>query len=113
MRVLFFSFPFESAPGGGERYTEQTAEGMVAGGHAVTLVSSSRALLGTFMRRGWSAVPLWGGVEPVSKASAVVFPLSAPFFLALLTATLAWFRFARGAGVLVCLSLTDKLLATV
>jgi len=112
MRVLFFSFPYESAPGGGERYTEQTAEGLIAGGRGVALVSSSRALLGTFLRRGWSAFPLWGGVEPVSKITAAIFPLTVPFFLPLLALTLAWFRFRGGARVLVCLSLTDKLLAT-
>lgn len=111
MRVLFFSFPYESAPGGGERYTERTVEGLIEAGREVTLVSSSRALLGTFFARGWSAFPLWGGVEPVSKVSASVFPLTVPFFLPLLALTLAWFRF-RGARVLVCLSLTDKLLAT-
>lgn len=112
MRILFFSFPYESAPGGGERYTEQTAEGLIAGGHGVTLVSSSRALLGTFLRRGWSVLPLWGGVEPVSKISAAVFPLTVPVFLPLLALTLAWLR-SRGARLLICLSLTDKLLATV
>lgn len=112
MRILFFSFPFESAPGGGERYTEQTVDGLIAGGHSVTLVSSSRALLGLFRARGWRAIPLWGGVEPVSKAAAMIFPLTAPLFLPLLSVTLAWFRFRRGVRVLVCLSLTDKLLAT-
>jgi len=112
MRVLFFSFPFESAPGGGERYTERTAEALLGAGHAVTLVSSSRALLGAFFARSWSAFPLWGGVEPVSKAAAAIFPFTAPFFLPLLALTLAWFRFRGDARMLVCLSLTDKLLAT-
>jgi len=112
MRVLFFSFPYESAPGGGERYTERTAEGLLSAGHDVTLVSSSRALLGTFLARGWDAIPLWGGVEPVTKVSAAVFPLTVPFFLPLLTLVLAWYRFRQGARVVVCLSLTDKLLAT-
>ena len=112
MRVVFFSFPYESAAGGGERYTEQTVEGLASAGHPSTLISSSRALLGLFSGRGWEALPLWGGVEPVSKASVMIFPLTAPFFLALLTGVLAAFRFRRGARALVCLSLTDKLLAT-
>lgn len=112
MRVLFFSFPYESAPGGGERYTEQTADGLIAGGFHVTLISSSRAMLGIFFSRNWSAFPLWGGVEPVSKLTAAIFPLTVPFFLPLLALALAWFRFRGGARVLVCLSLTDKLLAT-
>lgn len=112
MRVVFFSFPFESAPGGGERYAERTVEGLRAAGVRATLVSSSRALLGLFFSRGWSAVPLWGGIEPVSKVAAAVFPLTAPFFLPLLALVLAWFRFRAGARTLVCLSLTDKLLAT-
>jgi glycosyltransferase involved in cell wall biosynthesis len=112
MRVLFLSFPYESAPGGGERYAERTVEGLRAAGRRATLVSSSRALLGLFLARGWSAYPLWGGIEPVSKVAAAVFPLTAPFFLPLLALVLAWARFAAGARTLVCLSLTDKLLAT-
>ena len=112
MRVLFFSFPYESAPGGGERYTEQTAEGLIAGGHRVTLVSSSRALLGTFYRRGWGAVPLWGGIEPVTAATVALFAATSPIFAVLLGVVLAWSRFFRDGRVLVCLSLTDKLLAT-
>lgn len=112
MRVLFLSFPYESAPGGGERYTEQTIDGFRAAGHEAYLVSSSRAMLGLFRRRDWPALPLWGGVEPVSKASIAVFPLAAPFFFALLAGVTAWFRFKRGVGTVVCLSLTDKLLVT-
>lgn len=112
MRVLFFSFPYESAPGGGERYAERTVEGLLEAGLGVTLVSSSRALLGAFFARSWSAFPLWGGVEPVTKFTAAIFPLTVPIFLPLLALTLAWFRFRGGARVLVCLSLTDKLLAT-
>lgn len=113
MRVLFFSFPYESAPGGGERYTEQTVEGLMDAGHSVTLISSSRALINVFLTRGWSAYQLWGGVEPVSKVSAAIFPLTLPFFLPLLALTLAFFRCFGGARVLVYLSLTEKLLATV
>src|SRR5512135_3507201 len=112
MRILFFSFPYESAPGGGERYTEQTVEGLVENGHAVTLVSSSRALLRIFDERSWEALPLWGGVEPVSKAAALIFPLTVPFFLPLLACVLLWFRLRRGGRAVVCLSLTEKLLAT-
>src|SRR5690349_2471539 len=112
MRILFFSFPYESAPGGGERYTEQTAEGLIAGGHRVTLVSSSRALLGTFYRRDWGAFPLWGGIEPVTAATVAMFAVTSPIFAVLLGVVLTWFRFFRGGRVLVCLSLTDKLLAT-
>lgn len=111
-RILFFSFPYESAAGGGERYTEQTAEGLAEHGSAVTLVSSSRALLKLFDARGWENLPLWGGVEPVSKVTCLIFPLTVPFFLPLLSLVLLWARFRRGARTLVCLSLTDKLLAT-
>lgn len=112
MRILFFSFPYESAPGGGERYTQQTVEGLVEDGQAVTLISSSRALLRIFGERGWEALPLWGGIEPVSKAAVILFPLTLPFFLSLIACVLLWFRFRRGARAVVCLSLTEKLLAT-
>lgn len=110
--TLVLSFPFSSAMGGGERYIEQIVEGLSAG-RAFTLVSSSRALLNVFRRRSWDNRPLWGGVEPVSKFSVIIFPFTIPFFLPLLIATLCMFRFTRGTRDVICLSLTEKLLATV
>lgn len=112
MHTLIFSFPHDSAPGGGERYAERLVEGLAPRNHRFTLVSSSRALLGVFMRRGWASKPFWGGIEPVSKFSILLFPLTLPLFLPMQVAILSWYRL-RGVRALICLSLTDKLLATV
>ena len=112
MRILFLSFPYASTQGGGERYTEQAVDGLKGAGHDVALVASSEALLATFKKHGWRAYAAWCGVEPVTPISALLFPLTiivfTPFFLLLL----AWFRLAHGTKAVVCLSFTEKLLAT-
>jgi glycosyltransferase involved in cell wall biosynthesis len=111
-RTLIFSFPFASAMGGGERYLERLVAGLSPRGFDFTLVSSSRALLTTFWRHGWEARPIWGGIEPVSKSALGLFLITLPFFLPIHLGILAYFRIFRGARRLICLSLTDKLLAT-
>lgn len=111
MRVLILSFPYASAAGGGERYAEQLVEGLYRKGFHFSLVSSSRALLDAFRRRKWDARPLWCGVEPVTKAAVLLMPFTVLFQLAIMLVVLTRFRLA-GTRVVVCLSLTDKLVAT-
>ena len=113
MHTLILSFPYESAPGGGERYLEQTVEGLLAQDRSFTLVSSSRALLDVFRRRSWDHLPLWLGIEPVTPFTAAIFPLTVPFFLPLVIGVLALARVFSGTRTVLCLSLGDKLLATV
>jgi glycosyltransferase involved in cell wall biosynthesis len=112
MRILFLSFPYASTQGGGERYTEQSIEGLKHAGHDILLVSSSEALLATWKKRGWRAYSAWCGVEPVTPFAVLLFPLTALFFTPFFLLLLAWFRFAHGVKIVVCLSLTEKLLAT-
>ncbi len=112
MRVLFLSFPYASSRGGGERYTEQVVEGMLRAGHETFLRSSSEALLATFKKRGWNAAALWCGLEPVTPVAVLLFPFSAILSTGVLLCTLAWFRFKRNVQTIVCLSLTEKLIAT-
>ncbi|MFA5854319.1 MAG: glycosyltransferase family 4 protein [Patescibacteria group bacterium] len=112
MRILFLSFPYASTQGGGERYTEQTVEGLKRAGHDVLLVSSSEALLAMFKKHGWRAYSAWCGVEPVTMLSALLFPLTIVFFTPFVFLLLAWFRFVHRTEAVVCLSLTEKLLAT-
>ncbi len=112
MHTLIFSFPYSSAMGGGERYIEQLVEGLAPEEHSFTLVSSSRAMLDVFRRRSWDNRPFWGGVEPVSKLTVVLFLLSFPFFFPIIFAIMAGFRVSRKTENLICLSLADKLLAT-
>ncbi len=112
MRVLFLSFPYASSQGGGERYTEQVIEGLHRAGHETFLISSSDALLATFKNRGWNAIALWCGLEPVTPLAVLLFPLHAILSLCVLLCTIVWFRFVRKTKVIVCLSLTEKLIAT-
>jgi glycosyltransferase involved in cell wall biosynthesis len=112
MRTLIFSFPFSSALGGGERYLEQVIDGLLGLGFTFTLISSSRAMLGVFRRRSWDRRPLWCGIEPVSGLAVLLFPLTAALFLPIFIVLLIGFRVVGGARAVICLSLTDKLLAT-
>ncbi len=112
MRVLFLSFPYASSRGGGERYTEQVIEGLVSAGQDVTFASSSEALLELFKKRGWHAHPVWCGLEPVTPLSVLLFPLTIIAFAPFLFFLLAWFRFVHRVKAIICLSLTEKLLAT-
>lgn len=90
---------------------EQLVDGLAPKGISFTLVSSSRALLRIFRHRGWDWRPLWCGIEPVSKRSVMLFPFTLPLFLPIMAAVLIGFRIA-GVKTVLCLSLTDKLLAT-
>ncbi len=111
-RTLVLSFPYASAMGGGERYLERLVEGLAPRGRTFDLVSSSKALLRLFISRRWEAHPFWPAIEPVSKLAIILFPvfalIAAPlFFFIILSAK------RRGTDSVICLSLTDKLLATV
>lgn len=110
-RTLILSFPIESSPGGGERYLEQVVAGMRKK-RRFALVSSSRALLKVFHDRGWEHLPLWGGIEPVSMIAFPLFLLTLPLFLPIQLAVLAYARFHDGARSVLCLSMAEKLLAT-
>lgn len=110
--VLILSFPYASAMGGGERYTETLVRGLKERGWNFTLVSSSAALHRVFRENGWPRHEVRLGPEPVAKWSAALFPLTALFSSLALLGILLWFRFARRTRVVVCLSLTEKLLAT-
>ncbi len=112
MRVLFLSFPYASSRGGGERYTEQCVEGLLNGGNDAVLVSSSEALLAIFKKRGWSSHAAWFGIEPVTPIAALAFPVTALLFAPCMFLLLFWFRRVHGVKTVVCLSLTEKLLAT-
>lgn len=98
--------------GGGERYTEQFIAGLRKKDHDFTLVSSSQALLKVFRAHNWEHREVWGGTEPVTKMNVLLFPLTAVLALPRLATLLYSYRKKRGTKNLICLSLTDKLLAT-
>lgn len=111
-KVLILSFPHSSEMGGGERYAETLVSGMRERGHAFTLVSASKALLSVFRSHRWPAHAVFGGFEPVTKSGVVLFILTAPVFLLLQTLLLLWFRAVRRVETVLCLSMTEKLIAT-
>lgn len=111
MRVLVLSHPYTSAYGGGERYLEALIEGLKPRGFEFELVSSSAPLLNIFQRNNFIARRLPIGPEPVSKWALPIFILLSPILLVLMSIVLFQSRHS-GFRTAVCLSLTDKLLAT-
>lgn len=110
--VLILSFPHSSSMGGGERYTEQQVRGLMKHGFDFTLISSSKALLSIFASNGWAKHGVFGGSEPVTKLGVILFILTSPIFLLLHAGLLIWFKFVHKTEVVLCLSLTEKLLVT-
>lgn len=110
--TLIFSFPFASAMGGGERYTEELVNGLKKKGWDFTLVSSSAAMQEIFRKHGWKQHAVFGGFEPVTKLGVILFILTAPVFILLQAGILLWFKMSHKTDVLICLSLTDKIIAT-
>lgn len=111
-RVLILSFPHSSSMGGGERYTEDMVRGLKDRGIDFTLVSSSKALLSVFKKNAWPFHGVFGGFEPTTYLNVPLFMLTAPIFMLLQAGVLLWFRFARKCHTVICLSPTDKLIAT-
>lgn len=110
--ALILSFPHSSEMGGGERYTEQTVRGLMGRGFDFTLISSSKALLSIFVSNGWAKHAVFGGFEPVTKLGVLLFIITSPIFLLLNAGLLVWFKFVHKTEIVVCLSLTEKLLVT-
>lgn len=110
--ILIFKFPYSSLFGGGERHTLSLVEGLQAKGFNFYLVSSCPVLLREFKARRWPVKKKWAGIEPVSKAALLLWLFTAPFVFINLCLTLLYYRFWKRASILYCLSLTEKVLAT-
>lgn len=111
-KILIFKFPYSSLFGGGEKHTLALVEELSKRDFRFYLVSSCQVLLEEFKKRNWYGLKFWAGVEPVAKASLFLFPLTAPFTFLSFWSILFYFRFFKGIRCLYCLSLTEKLLAT-
>lgn len=111
MHVLVLSHPYSAAYGGGERYLETLVAGLMTRDFRFELVTSSAPLLDVFQQLKLPARPSDLGPEPVSKRALPLFVLKAPYLLARM-----YFIIRRakrtGTEAVVCLALTDKLLAT-
>lgn len=112
LHILFLKFPLESSAGGGEEHTITLANALVKKGAGVFLASSCRVLLREFEKRDFPAQRTWGGIEPVSKSGFVWFFLTWPFALVQMWCILARYKKKEGIHLVYCLSLTEKILAT-
>ncbi len=110
--VLIFKFPYQSNFGGGERHAIKLVEELKKYGLKFYLAGSCSTLLEQFKKRGWPAQKIWAQPEPVSKIALLLFPfLVIPTYLILLS-VLIGYRLAKKTKVLICLSLTEKILMT-
>lgn len=110
--ILILKFPHALTFGGAERNTILVVEELQKKGFNFWLVASCPILLREFRARKWSARRNWAGVEPVFKWAILLWPLGAIFAAINLFFILAYYRWRRRVKILYCLSLTEKILAT-
>ncbi|MBU0597805.1 glycosyltransferase family 4 protein [Patescibacteria group bacterium] len=111
--VLILKFPHSSLFGGGEQHTILLVEELQKKGFNFFLASSCRVLLDEFRKRKWPAQRAWAGPEPVSKISILSWPFVAPFAFVSVCLLLMHYRWWKKTTLLYCLSLTEKILATI
>jgi len=113
MNILITKFPYNSQMGGGEVHTLQLFSELKRRGHNFYLASSCNVLIGEFMKRSWPAKKTWIGREPVSMLGILLYALRMPLTFWQLIFLLLKYRIRRKTKKLYCLSLTEKLLATI
>ncbi|MBU1148588.1 glycosyltransferase family 4 protein [Patescibacteria group bacterium] len=110
--ILILKFPYSSSFGGGEIHTISLVRGLQQHGFAFYLATSCPVLIREFKKRGWSCQKVWGGVEPVSKKSLLLFPFTTIFVFLRLAACLFKYRYLKKVRIVYCQSLTEKILIT-
>ena len=113
MNILILKFPHNSALGGGELHTLQLFSALRERGHKFYLASSCSILLPEFIKRKWPVQKVWLGREPVSISGLIIFTLFSPYLCWRLFFLLLKHRVRHKTNKLYCLSLTEKLLATI
>lgn len=113
MNILILKFPHSSALGGGELHTLQLFSALKKRGHSFYLSSSCSVLLEKFAQRKWPRQKVWLGREPVSISGLIIFALLSPYLCWRLFFLLLKYKIKHKTNKLYCLSLTEKLLATI
>lgn len=113
MQILITKFPYNSQMGGGEVHTLQLFSALKQRGHNFYLASSCQVLNSEFLKRSWPTKKVWVGHEPVSIRGIILFSLRLPVTLWQLFFLLLRYRIKHKTKILYCLSLTEKLLATI
>jgi len=109
MRILFFQFPLHPAWGGAEEQILLLAKGLQKNDKEILLASSNSFLTTAFHKNGFVAINARVGWEPTSLRALFLFPIT--FFIAIVRLCIIFLTFRPDA--IFCLSLTDKLIATV
>jgi len=113
MNILILKFPYNSALGGGELHTLQLFAELKKRGYKFYLASSCNILSAEFKKREWPTQAVWTGREPVSIKGLILFTLLIPYTFWRLCFLLLKYRISRQTDRLYCLTLTEKLLATI
>ncbi len=108
--ILITKFPLSSRYGGGEKHTLEVVEALSRRGYNFFSLGSCRVLRDEFRRRRVPLHYLWAGIEPVTPAAVVLFPVTALPVFFLLVIALVYYRLIKKVKTLYCLSLTEKLL---
>lgn len=111
-KILIFKFPYNSLFGGGELHTLQLVENLSKKGFNFYLVSSCKVLLSEFKKRNFPIQKIWVGKEPVSIKGIIFFTLISPYLFWRLFLILFKYKIKYKTNILYCLTLTEKLLAT-
>lgn len=99
--------------GGGEIHTIQLFSELKKRGHNFYLASSCDILNQEFKKSNWNFERAWAGREPVSIKSIILFTLRMPITFWQLFILLLKYKTKYKTNKLFCLSLTEKLLATI
>lgn len=106
---MFLQFPLEPALGGAEELTVSLAVGLADNGYEIQLLSSNKLLVERFSQNRLATKYLWAGWEPTTIKSLFLFPLTA----ALAAGIFFYFLARYSPKIVFCLTLTDKLVASV
>lgn len=112
-RVLILKFPYSSLFGGGEKHTLILVEQLQKRGYEFWYAGSCPVLRQEFKLRHWRGRRWWAGPEPVSKGALLLWPITLPFAFLGMCWLLLQYRIAQRIRIVYCLSLTEKLIATI
>ncbi|MBI3626596.1 glycosyltransferase family 4 protein [Candidatus Uhrbacteria bacterium] len=113
MRTLILRFPFSSAMGGTEKHTLALVDSLSRDKNfKFSLASNCPILKAEFKKRGLPVYKVWAGPDPVTPRAVGLFLLWAPIFVVEISFLLLYLRLFKKVRRLYCLTLTEKLLAT-
>lgn len=108
MKILILQFPLESAWGGAESHTLTLARGLKKFGHEIFLLSGNQFLLAAFQKENFRTKKVTLGWEPTTIFSLLLFPLTIIYSVP----KLIFYFLKLRPQIIICLSLTDRLVAT-